>query len=93
MNINIQSLHFTAKQELVDFVNEKVGKLSHFHKRIQYADVCLRLEKSGTRENKVCEIKVGIPGNDLFVKRHNETFEEAVASSVKALEKQMDRES
>ena len=38
-----------------------------------------------SHENKVAEIKVHIPGNDLFVKKQSETFESAIDQAIEAL--------
>lgn len=89
MKINIQSLHFTPTQRLSDFVTEKVNKLSHFSDRIESGNVCLKLDKSDKTENKVCEILLVVPGNDLFAKRQCETFEEATNQTIEALQKQI----
>ncbi len=89
MRINIQSLHFNAYGPLTHLVLKKVDKLSRFGKKILAADVCLSLEKASDRQNKVCEIRLVIPGNDLVAKRRCETFEESVAFAVDALERQL----
>jgi putative sigma-54 modulation protein len=89
MNINIQSLHFTANQTLTDYVNEKMGKLEHVNNQIVSGDVCLKLDKSDTDENKICEINLKTPGKDLFAKSQCATFEEAINDTVEALQKQL----
>lgn len=89
MKLVIQSLHFNSKPELNNFLTEKVNKLSHFHNKIESANVCLKLDKSDSNENKICEIKLAIPGNDLFVKRQCLTFEEAATQAVDALQNQI----
>jgi putative sigma-54 modulation protein len=89
MEITIQSLHFTSREELNDFVTEKVNKLEHLNDKIGFAKVCLKLDKSNHRDNKVCEIQLGIPGNDLFAKRQCETFEKAISEAVDALKNQI----
>ena len=89
MKVKIQSIHFDADKKLLEFTEEKVNKLSHFHDGILSGEVFLRLDKSGTAENKVAEIKLMIPGNDLFAKRQCKTFEEAVDTSIEALERQV----
>lgn len=86
MTINIQSLKFTAKQELQDFVNEKVGKLSRFDDKIISADVTLELDTANKIDNKICEIRLIVPGYDDFVKKNATTFEEAVLNSVDTLQ-------
>ena|SRR3990172_442845 len=89
MNIIIQSPHFKANEKLEAFVWDKVNRLSHFNPRIIGGEVCLKLDKSDTHENKVCEIKLAIPGKDLFVKRQSHTFEEATNEAVDALQQQL----
>jgi putative sigma-54 modulation protein len=78
MKISIQSIDFNPRQELLDLVNDKFGKIERFSDRILEAKVILRVEKSESRENKVCEVKLIIPGNDIFVKKQSESFEDAV---------------
>ncbi len=89
MKLKIQSLHFDADQKLIGFINEKVGKLNHFYEAILGTDVVLRIDKSRTSDNKVAEIRIKIPGNDLFAKRQCHTFEEATDTAVNALKKQI----
>ncbi len=89
MTITVQSVHFDADKKLISFVNEKVEKLSHFFDNIIGAEVILRLDKSSTSDNKIAEIKLLIPGNDLFAKRQCKTFEEAADSAVAALKTQI----
>ena len=91
MNIKIQSLHFTPHKKLNDFVNKKVSRLSHLYDRIESSEVCLKLDKSDKTENKVCEIRLIIPGNDLFAKRQSKTFEEATNETIEALQKQIEK--
>lgn len=89
MQVRIQSLHFKASPVLEDFVKVKVEKLAHFSDHIISGDVCLKLDNSGTRDNKVCEIQLHVPGNNLFAKRQCKTFEEATSEAVDAIEEQL----
>lgn len=89
MNITIQTLGFTAKQELTGFVHEKLERLSHFYNKIISSEVCFSIDKSGTNENKVCDIRLVIPGNDLLATHQCKTFEEATTQAVEALERQI----
>jgi putative sigma-54 modulation protein len=89
MNIKIQSPHFKMTTDLTDFANEHVNKLGHFSDTIIEADVCLKLDKSDTAENKVCEIKLVVRGNDLFAKKQCHTFEEAITQTTAALKEQI----
>ena len=89
MDINVQSIHFDADIKLVNFVNEKVNKLTQFHDRIIGAEVFLRIDKSAQNENKVAEIKLAVPGKDLFAKKQCKSFEEATDLVVEALRRQI----
>lgn len=91
MNIKIKTLGFTAKQELTDFVNEKVEKFAHLYDKIISSEICFSLDKSDTNENKVCGIRLVIPGNDLMANAQCKTFEEATAQAVEALERQIEK--
>jgi putative sigma-54 modulation protein len=89
MEIQIQSIHFKADQKLINFINEKVSKLNQYFEGIINGEVFLRLDKSDDSANKVAEIKLNVPGSDLYVKRQCKTFEEAIDSGVEALTKQI----
>lgn len=91
MKINIKTLKFRAKKELKDYVIEKVSKLARFDERIISADVTLTLDSANIPENKICDIRLVVPGNDEFVKKNAVTFEEAVLSSVEVLQKVLHR--
>ncbi|MBS1944937.1 MAG: hypothetical protein JST98_06960, partial [Bacteroidetes bacterium] len=43
MNVNVQSIHFDADIKLVNFIKEKLGKLTLFHDGILASDVTLRV--------------------------------------------------
>ena len=90
MKITIQSPDFKADQKLLDHVTEKVDKLGRFSDRIHDASVTLKLDKSDTRENKICEIRLGIRGNDLFSVKQCKTFEEAASRASDALRSQIE---
>jgi putative sigma-54 modulation protein len=89
MQLQVHSIHFDADQKLIDFIQEKIDKLSLFHDQIIGGEVFLRLENSDTNENKVAEIKLLVPGKDLFARRQCKTFEEATDVAVEALRRQI----
>jgi len=89
MNTKIQSVHFDADKKLLEFIQERINKLTNYYDGIISSDVTLRIEKSNDADNKIAEIKLHIPGNDLFVKKQCKTFEEAVDTSIDALKIQV----
>jgi putative sigma-54 modulation protein len=90
MKINIQSVHFDADKKLIQFIEEKIEKLTHFHDGIIEVDVILRIEKdSNAHLNKLVEIKMHVSGHDLFAKKNCISFEEATDEAVEAILKQL----
>ena len=89
MNIQIHSVRFDADKKLIDFVNQKLIKLSQFGEEIVSAEVYLRLINDQERENKVSEIKLEYPRGPLFARKQSKTFEEATDLAVDALKKQI----
>jgi len=87
MKINLQSLHFKASDHLKDFVDEKVGKLSHIDDDIISADVTLFSDDGKNVDNKFCEIRLVVPGYDDFVKKNAESYEAAILDAVDTLQK------
>lgn len=92
MEIKINSVHFTADQKLVDFINKKVSKLDTFFDGIINAEVTLKVDKPESTNNKVSELKLSIPSNGyLFAKKQADSFEEATDLAIDAIKKQLDK--
>jgi putative sigma-54 modulation protein len=91
MKVKVQSIHFDADRKLLQFVEEKVDKLSQFYESIIESDVFLRLDKSEDKGNKITEIKISTPGKVLFAREQSKTFEEATDHAVEAIRKQIVR--
>ncbi|MCB0695430.1 MAG: HPF/RaiA family ribosome-associated protein [Saprospiraceae bacterium] len=89
MKIETQSIHFTADQKLLDFIEKKLNKLDTLNGSVQRAEVILRLENSGQVRDKIAEIKLHIPGASIFSKQTAKTFETAVEKSVSTLRRQI----
>jgi putative sigma-54 modulation protein len=85
MDIKVHSIHFKADQKLLDFVQDKLTKLQLFFDQIIVGEVFLRLDKNSDKENKVAEIKILLPGKELFAKKQCKTFEEASDAVIDAL--------
>lgn len=89
MDIKIHSIHFDADKRLIDFINNKVKKLIQFYDNIIGVEVFLRLEKDQGTENKLAEIRLDIPGSDIFAKKKSKSFEESVDISIEAIKRQI----
>lgn len=91
VKLNVRSVHFDADQKLINFIQEKINKLSQYFDKIIEADVYLKLENGPSIENKTVEIRLYIPGNDLFAKKTSKSFEESTDDSTEALRRQVKR--
>ena len=91
MEINIQSIHFSAASSLLEFVEKKVSKLENMNQKVISADIYLRLDKSTENENKISEIKLNVPGHTFFAKEQCNSFEESIDTAVEGLKKQLQK--
>ena len=89
MKVSVQSVNFNIDVELVKYIEKKVNNLEKFSDNIVDAEVFLKVEKSSAKENKISELKIRLPGNDLVAKKQNKTFEEAISLAVDAIKKQL----
>ncbi len=89
VDLKINSVHFHAKEELTEFVQRRIDKLAQFYDRIIDGEVFLKVENNAGEENKIAEIRLRIPGHDLFAKKQCKTFEEATDTAVEALRRQL----
>jgi putative sigma-54 modulation protein len=81
MRLQIHAVRFTADQSLLDFIQAKLNKLDTFHDRIIGGEVFLKLDGADSNKvkEKIVEVRVTIPGKELFVKEHDDkSFECAI---------------
>jgi putative sigma-54 modulation protein len=88
MKLQVHSIHFDADSKLVEFIQKKVDKLETFYDRVVDGEVFLRINNEGV-DNKTVEIKVKVPGSQLFAKEQARTFEAATDLATEALRNQI----
>lgn len=91
MIVNIQSPGITLKKEITNLLDKKINLLSRRCKGLIGIDVFFKIENSSTNENKLCEIKLAISGYDMIASAQCKTFEEAIAETSEALERQIEK--
>jgi putative sigma-54 modulation protein len=91
MKITVQSIRFNADKKLLDFIQKKVDKLDTFYDHIITGEVYLKLENVEHEANKITEIKLLLPGNQIFAKEQCKTFEEGTDLAVECLRKQIEK--
>ena len=91
MKVMINSVHFKADQKLEDFITEKVEKLCAKYSDVISAEVTLKLDNTDTPDNKIADIRLVLPGDDLYASKQSKTFEESVDACIDALKKQLEK--
>ena len=87
MKVNIQSPQRNVSTKLNDFIKKKLNKLELFYDRILRAEVFLKLANSSEKSNKIAEILLHVPGEQLIIKKEASSFEAAIDLSVHSLER------
>jgi len=88
MKLQVHSIHFNADSKLITFIQKKLNKLETFYDRMVDGEVFLRLNNEGI-ENKTVEIKLRLPGNQLFAIEKAKSFEAATDLAADALRVQL----
>ncbi|HKM13003.1 MAG TPA: HPF/RaiA family ribosome-associated protein [Bacteroidales bacterium] len=83
MEIKVQSIKFDADQKLLDFIDNKVGKIAKYYEDIVRTEVNLSL--LADPQNKNVKVIVYIPGTEIIVEKNADTFEEAIVNCVGVL--------
>jgi putative sigma-54 modulation protein len=89
MNVNIQSVNFKADVKLINFIEDKPDKTTQFYDRTINTDVYLKVDNNHDRENKIVEMRMTIPGNEIIVTKECKSFEEATDLAVEVLIRQL----
>ncbi len=89
MRVHTEAVQFKADQKLIEFIERKLNKMEQYFDRIIEANVTLKLENSGQVKDKVAEVRLTVPGEVLFAKETNKTFEASIDSATDALRRQL----
>ena len=89
MKLQMHSIHFDVDVKLTKLVQKKIEKLEKLYDKIIDGEVFFRLENKDSRDNKIVEIKLNIPGSQLFAKEKSNTFEAAADYATEALRRQL----
>ncbi|MFM7194068.1 MAG: HPF/RaiA family ribosome-associated protein [Bacteroidota bacterium] len=88
MKITTHAVHFHPHQPLVRFIEEHLHKLETFHGKLLKGEVFLRVNNQAVN-NKTVEIKLAVPGHELFASNEASSFEAATLRTLAALKSQL----
>lgn len=89
MKVNTQSVNFNADQKLLTFIQKRMDKLDLFYDKVIQSNVYLKLDNTNSKENKIFEARVKVPGDSFVVKKQCKSFEEGADMAASSLERQL----
>ena len=89
MKLQIHFIRFNSDYKLIKLIKKKLIKLETFYNRIIDGEVFLRIGNDESKINKIIEIKLNIPGDQLFAKERARTFEIGAHEVTEALRRQI----
>ncbi len=89
MKMDLQTVGFNADVTLTDYARAKTESLYKFYDQIVGAEVYLKLDNNDKKQTKVAEIKLNIPGNDIYAESRSEKFEGAINETIDKLKMQL----
>jgi putative sigma-54 modulation protein len=87
----INNLKIKFNKKLKDFAKKRIEKLSLFYNQIIEVFVFTKVENNSDGINKWTELKIGIPGDDIVVKKISKSFEESINSAADSAERILKR--
>ncbi|MEZ7504846.1 HPF/RaiA family ribosome-associated protein [Flavobacterium sp. Arc2] len=89
MEIITQFVQAETKNTADALVFEKLEQLGKHYKWIIRADVKFKEEKGTYGKGKICEIILSCPGPQIFASSNEDSFEAAVAETIRDIEVQL----
>ena len=85
MEINVQFVKLKTNDFLEVFVVKELSKVAKKYKWILKADVFYKLEKDPKGKGKICDIRLSLPGPQIFATSNEKSFEEATDETISDL--------
>lgn len=89
MTVNIQFVNLDHSDSLARFTKERLNKLADKYDWLINADVFFKEEGSNPEKGKICNIKLSLPGPQIFATSDEKNFEMSVKETISDLEIQL----
>jgi putative sigma-54 modulation protein len=89
MRVRIKCIDIDVGDAFQKYLSDKLYKIGLKYNLKESADVILRLVKDENDRNKLIEIRIDLPGPDVFVKAQEEGFDLALKKALSALNRQL----
>ena len=91
MKHNTEFVNIEASDALETKIAEALGKIESKYDWVTSAEVFIKKENDKTGKGKICEIKLSLPGPQIFASSNERAYETAVLETQKDLERQLKR--
>ncbi len=91
METRIQSVHFDASTQLLEFVEKKVAKIEKFCEGATALEVTMKLIKPETAMNKEVAVRLSSGTGEIFASKTSDTFEDALLAAIDAIKAQIEK--
>lgn len=91
MVTRVQTVHFDASSQLMEFVEKKVAKLEKLCDEAISLEVTMKLIKPETSQNKEVGLSLQAGCGELFASKVSDTFEDALLGAIDALRAQIEK--
>lgn len=90
MKTDIQTVNFEASQALVNEVHKRLEEFKKYYNNIVGADVYLKdTNRTEETKNKTVEIRIFLPGGDIYAAADGENFPVALGSVADKIARQL----
>ena len=89
MTINIQFINLDYSDSLAEFTKEKLNKLADKYEWLISADVFFKEEGTNPEKGKICNIRLSLPGPQIFATSDEKNYEMSVKETISDLEIQL----
>ncbi|MCL8007790.1 HPF/RaiA family ribosome-associated protein [Gelidibacter japonicus] len=85
MTINIQFVNLDYSVSLAEHTTKKLNKMAEKYDWLISADVFFKEEGTNPEKGKICNIKLSLPGPQIFATSDEKNFEMAVKETINDL--------
>lgn len=91
MTVNFQYVDMSPSESLNDYTREKLDKLFDKYEFLISAEVHFKINRKDHEKGKICNIKLSLPGPQIFATSDESNYEAAAKKVVNELESQLER--
>lgn len=89
MEAIFQFVQLTRSESLEEYTQEKLDKLENKYNWVIRAEVFIKKQEGMDPKGFICNIKLSVPGPQVFAESNEDSFEAAVAETIRDLERQL----